>query len=233
MTNIRDGGAGFDLRTDNTIGYISPNWGPVHLFAAYITDHNLRPANSDEQPSPYPITDNSDFNAISVAAMYDQKNVFGDDTNLYLALGWEQHKIQPAAGAKDSEKAFRVTGKYDFGNWAIPLFYQKGSDLGWQSGNDRDVFGGGLSYKMGANTLKGAIYAAGEDGITPDSGGILYSFGVDHAMSKNIQVYAQAAILTEDTNGTITLGGSGHGAAVAGVADKTSWGLSVGSRIKF
>jgi len=32
---------GHDLRADNVIGYISPNFGPVHAFLAYVTDHNL------------------------------------------------------------------------------------------------------------------------------------------------------------------------------------------------
>ncbi|MEN8129327.1 MAG: porin [Pseudomonadota bacterium] len=230
VTNLKDGGAGYDLRADNIIGYISPSFGPVHIFAVYVTDSGI-----EEDPN-FPITDNNDFDAYSIAAIYDQKNLFGADDNLFLAVGYEQHNINQAAVAgatEDSETALRVTGKYGFGNWKVVGLYQMADDSGFASGNDRDVFGGGLSYKMGANTLKGAIYVADDLGDTNDSGGLLYSVGVDHAMSKNVQVYAQFAALDNDDNATLKLGGSGHGDSVAGVAGETSWGVSFGSRIKF
>lgn len=235
FTNLKDGGAGFDLRADNVLAYISPKWGPVSLFAAYVTDHNVVKRDDVPGVAAFPITDDNDFDAYSVAGIYDQKNLFGGDSNLYLALGYEQHNIKDpgTAGSKDSETALRVAGKFDFGNWSIPIFYQNGSDLGFTSGNDRDVYGGGLAYKMGANTLKGAVYVADDVGDQDKSGGMLYSLGVDHAMSKNVQVYANVAALQNDENASLVLGGSGHGAAVAGVPDKTSWGVSFGSRIKF
>jgi predicted porin len=239
LTNLKDGGAGFDLRADNVIGYISPNWGPVHLFGAYIADHNVfqtGPAEIAADPDKaFFAGDDNRFDGYSLVGIYDQKNLFGGDDQLFLSFGYEQHNWKKVDLAKDNEKAIRVTGKYSFGNWSIPAFFQRGQDLGGVNDRDRSIYGGGLSYKMGANTLKGAIYAAGNGGVSGDNdtGAILYSFGIDHALQKNIQVYAAAAILANDKNASINLGGSGFGSVVAGVPDKTSWGISFGSRIKF
>jgi predicted porin len=235
VTAQRDGGAGFDNRFDNTIGYISPNFGPVHIFAAYIADHNITPAVSN--PASSPLTDNNDFSAYSIAGMYDQKNLFSGDDNLYIAVGYEQHNIEKAAaapaGTEDSENMIRVTAKYSFGNWAIPILYQKGDKLGFASDVDRDVFGGGLSYKMGASTIKGAVYSAGKLGGTDDSGALHYALGIDHELSKNTQVYFQGTALANDKNASLTLGGNGTGVQIPGANDETSYGIVVGSRIKF
>ena len=230
ITAQRDGGAGFDTRFDNVIGYISPNFGPVHIFAAYITDHNVA------STAGYPLTDNNDFDAYSIAGMYDQKNLFTGDDNLYVAVGYEQHNIEQASvvgATEDSENALRVTAKYSIGNWAIPIFYQKGDNLGFQNDRDRDIFGGGLSYKMGANTIKGAVYSAGKLGSVDDTGALHYAIGIDHALSKNVQIYAQGVGLANDKQASLNLGGNGTGVVVNGFNDETSWGVAFGSRIKF
>jgi predicted porin len=228
ITQIGDGGPGFDLRADNVIGYISPNFGPVHVFAAYVTDHNLA-----STPG-YPLTDDNNFDAYSIAGIYDQKTLFSGDDNLYVAVAYEQHNIDQAsvAGAtEDNENALRVTAKYSFGGFSIPIFYQMGDNLGFQNNSDRDLYGGGLSYKFGANTLKGAIYVAGDNGT--DDGAMLYSLGIDHDLSKNVQVYFQGVALDNDDNANINLAPAGTGTNIGGAPGETSYGVVFGSRIKF
>lgn len=249
ITALQDGGAGFDFRSDNVIGYISPNFGPVHVFAAYVTDHNQVGGQTGI------LTDDNDFDAYSIAGIYDQKNLFTGDDNLFLAVGYEQHNInQSGANAvdqdpdtagvqslgltEDNENALRVTAKYSIGNWTIPVFYQKGDNLGFTSDRDRDMYGGGLAYKIGPNTLKGAVYVADDLGGFDNSGAMLYSIGVDHELSKNVQVYAQGVALDNDDNannagGSINLGGNGTGTVVGGGNGETSYGVVFGSRIKF
>ncbi len=227
FTNIKDGGAGYDLRADNVIGYISPNFGPVHVFAAYVADHNLTPQDSA-------ISDDNDQDAWSAVLIYDQNGLF-------LAGGYERHNADdlPTAatgtGSEDNESAIRVTGKYNLGDFTVSGLYQKMMDSGFNDGNDRTVAGGGLAYKMGANTFKGQVYWADESDEGPgDDGGWLYSLGVDHNFTKTVAVYVQGAYLDSDDNSTIALGGSGHGSSAApSSAGDAVWGVSTGMRIKF
>ncbi len=232
ITDHKDGGPGFDFRADNVIGYISPNIGPVHVFAAYVTDHNIRNAATEAGNN---IQDDQDFDAISVVGIFDQKSLFSGDDDLYVALGYEEHNIKPLAGsgAKDSENAYRATAKYGIGDLTIAAFYQKAEDLGFTSGADRDSYGGGLAYKVGANTFKGQFYWADDIDTANNSGATLYALGVDHEFSKNVQIYAQAAALDADQNANFTFGGSGHGVAATATPDKTTYGVSLGTRIKF
>lgn len=227
-----DGGPGFDFRADNVIGYISPNIGPVHVFAAYVTDHNIRNAGTETGNN---IQDDQDFDAISVVGIFDQKSIFSGDDDLYLALGYEEHNIKPLAGSglKDSENAYRATAKYGIGDLTVAGFYQKGEDLGFTSGADRDAYGGGLAYKVGANTFKGQFYWADDIDTANNSGATLYALGVDHEFSKNVQIYAQAAALDADNNANFIFGGQGHGVAAVATPGETTYGVSAGTRIKF
>jgi predicted porin len=268
FTDIQDGsglGTGFDFRADNVIGYISPNWGPFHIFGAYVTDHNVRVDNvaSGEQNlagRPFEITDNNDFDAYSVAGLYEQKNVFTGDDDLYFGVSYEQHNIKfdpdfntAGLGVEDKEAALRLAGTYAPGNWKFAVFYQMGTDQGFVSGADRNQAGGGLAYTVGSNTFKGQVYWLDDlDDTTAlgsgkDTGGLLYAIGWDHAFAKNVQFYVQGAAVsadkrtgTVDPTGTLgtplpflTLGGSGHGDSARATPDKTTFGVSVGTRILF
>jgi predicted porin len=257
FTDLHDGsglGTGFDFRADNVIGYISPNWGPFHIFAAYVTDHKVRRPSvgvNGLQPAAgggtraFQITDNNDFDAYSVAGLYEQKNVLSGNDDLYLGVSYEQHNIKfdpgvATAGLEDNEAALRVAGTYAPGNWKFALFYQMGTDQGFVSGADRNQLGGGLAYTMGPNTFKGQVYWLDElDDTTilgsgKDTGGLLYAVGWDHAFSKNVQFYVQGAAISADKNATnLRLGGSGHGDSALATPDETTFGASVGTRIKF
>ena len=276
FTDYQDGsgfGPGFDQRFDNTIGYISPNWGPVHIFAAYIADHQTRVSgiadgtvrDASGNPRTFEVSDNNDFQAFSVAGIYEQKNVFTDD-DLYIGISYEQHQIGFTPGVntanlKDKEQALRVGATYGLGNWKFAIFFQNGTDQGFVDGADRNMFGGGLAYKMGQNTFKGQVYAMQELddtnrlGSGNDTDAILFAIGWDHAFSKNVQFYVQGAGISAgrcvnggrgaDTNaaggncGTVglarelRLGGAGHGDSVIATPDETTFGISFGSRIKF
>jgi predicted porin len=266
FTDILDGsgqGAGFDLRADNVVGYISPNWGPVHIFGAYITDDQIRTAQAtgtEVTTNAGPLFQNKDFDAYSIAGLYEQKSLLSGNDGLYVGVSYEQHNIKfdpnaPAQGLKDSEAAWRVAGTYDLANWEFALFYQFGKDQGFIDGADRNQVGGGLAYTVGPNTFKGQLYwlddldDTGTDGLGSgkDTGGFLYAIGWDHAFSKNVQFYVQGAALSADKRAGVidadsglrggapqlVLGGSGHGASVLATPDKTTWGVSVGTRVKF
>jgi predicted porin len=272
FTNLKDGsglGTGFDYRADNVIGYISPNWGPVHIFGAYVTDHDVRvgglASGAQADGHTFGITDNNDFDAYSVAGLYEQKNVLSGNDDLYVGVSYEQHNIKfdpgvSTAGLKDSEAALRLAGTYAPGNWKFAAFYQRGTDQGFIDGADRNLAGGGVAYTVGQNTFKGQLYWLDDlDDTTAlgsgkDTGGLLYAIGWDHEFSKNVQFYVQGAAISADKrtgeldpNGTLTdpndpnslrlpslrLGGSGHGDSALATPDKTTYGVSVGTRILF
>jgi predicted porin len=262
FTDFHDGstlGTGFDFRADNVIGYITPNWGPFSIFGAYVTDHKVRAAGVatgvQDGGRDFGISDNNDFDAYSVAGLYEQKNVLSGNDDLYVGVSYEQHNIKfdpgvATAGLKDSEAALRVAGTYAPGDWKFALFYQMGTDQGFIDGADRNLLGGGLAYTVGSNTFKGQVYWLDElDDTTrlgsgKDSGGWLYAVGWDHAFSKNVQFYVQGAAVSADkcagstaagcgSAPSLTLGGSGHGDSVLATADKTTFGVSVGTRVKF
>ncbi len=267
LTAIRDAGRagpGFDFRADNTLAYRSPDFGPVHIFAAYIADHNIR--NDAIASGKRDIQDDNSFDAWSGALIFN-RNVFsaaGDD-NLFLAIGYEKHNVDfnndvPANtnGLKNEESAFRATGKIDIGDFTVALFGQWAEDQGFINGADRNTYGGGLAYRLDKWTFKGQVYYADEiDSYTfgagnrvdgSDSDAWLYALGADYGLSKNVQIYVQGAAIDAEEN-TIrpafgggvdpanptyfSLGGFGHGALVSATPDETTWGVSIGTRVKF
>jgi predicted porin len=230
---------GHDARSDNLIAYISPNFGPVHVFVAYITDTNL--FGNDQQ-----ISDDSDNKAFSGALIYDQNNLF-------LAVGYEKFNIDnsPASGNDtanpftDETSAARATAKYNLGNWTFAGFYEKSFDIrgtdpnnpartGFSDNDDQNLAGGAIAYKMGKNTFKGGVYWAGETDKGNDDGAFLYSAGVDHNFTKTVAFYVSGAYMDNDDNANLRLGGFGHGdqARPTQAGDRV-WSVSTGMRIKF
>jgi predicted porin len=228
---------GGDTRADNVIAYISPNFGPVHAFLAYVTD-------SDVFNSSTAITDNADKNkALSGALIYDQNNLF-------LAAGWQRFDIDNNTNDTntpftDQTSQARATAKYDLGDWTFAAFYERDFDVigqdpnnpartGAIDKNDQNLAGGGIAYKMGKNTFKGAAYWAGETDKGNNNGAWLYSAGVDHNFTKTVALYVTGAWMDNDDEGTLQLGGFGHGdSAQPGDPGDRVWSVSTGMRIKF
>lgn len=217
-----DGGVGFDARLNNVIGYISPNFGPAHIFAAYSTDTGVGGTLGST------ITEDNDRDAVSVALI-----VGGGKKPYYVGVGYEVHNIDVVAG-QDDESALRVAGSYKFGPVKVAGFYQMGTDIGFIEDNDRDIFGLGAAYTAGSNTFKAQWYRADESDAGADSDGAdMYAIGWDHALSKSTSVYAQYAALDNDDNGNWSLGGSGHGEVAVPTTGEEASGFSGGIRIKF
>jgi predicted porin len=254
ITAINNG----DVRSDNVIGYITPAFGPVHAFLAYVTD-------TDVFGSSTLITDNANKNkALSGALIYDQNNLF-------LAAGWQRIEIDNNAAANnntaspftDQTSQARASARYDLGNWTFAAFYERDFDVirtaipnpgggttyvlpgsvqgvtgptGAVDSDDQNLAGGGIAYKMGKNTFKGAAYWAGETDKGDNDGGWLYSAGVDHNFTKTVALYVTGAWMDNDNTGTMKLGGSlaGHGdEAFPGDPGDRVWSVSTGMRIKF
>ncbi|HID80881.1 MAG TPA: porin [Chromatiales bacterium] len=201
---------GHDARASNVIGYISPNFGPAHVFAVYIPEDTTTPGAPD---------------AFSVALI-----VGGGKAPYFVGVGYEN---LADLGISD---ALRVTGTYKFGPVKLAGFYEKSEDIGGNgTGVDQDMYGIGVAFTAGANTFKGQYYIADDRGNTNDSGAQLAAIGWDYALSKSTAVYAQYAQMEKDANTVqpFALGGSGHGESVVSANNGTASGLSAGIRVKF
>ena len=193
------------------IGYISPNFGPAHIFAAYVPEDSTSPTAED---------------AFSVALILG-----GGKAPYFFGIGYD---ALDDAGASD---AIRVTGTYKFGPVKVAGFYEQDKDLTAVvgSGIDQDLFGVGVSFTAGANTFKGQYYVADDRSDINDSGAQLAAIGWDHKLSKSTAIYAQYAQVEKDANTVqaFALGGSGHGESVASANNGTASGFSAGIRVKF
>ena len=221
LTAPSDGGPGWDLRVNNVLAYISPKLGPVTIIGAYVTDHGL----AGSTPN---ISENNDADAFSILAM-------GNFGPVFAAVGYEYHNIPAvSAGGEDQESAVRLTLTGNIGPAKVVGFYQAATDQGFTTGNDRDTFGVGASFKAGSNTFKGQVYIADDNDLQgKDSGATLFAIGWDHALSKSTSIYAQYASLDNDDNASFNLGGAGHGSKTTAANGDTVSGASLGIRIKF
>ncbi len=226
LRSVKDGGAGFDLRADNVIGYISPNLGPVSIFAAYVTDHGIAAAETTTAG------DNNSSDALSATI------TAGNGKPYLVGVGYEVHNVTGnPAPATESESVVRVAGAMNFGPFGVHGLYQSTTDVGFVDGASRDVYGLGAKYKMGKATLKGQYYIADDydngTGKQANTGASLAMVGADYKLGKTTDVYAQYAMIDNDTNAAFKLGGTAHGETATPATGETASGFSLGLRVKF
>jgi predicted porin len=196
---------GFDLRTDNTVAYITPDMGGFSAVLAYVSDHGY----GDVTGEPYQDSaiDNNDFDAYSLSAGYEI-------AGFTIDAAYEQHNIADIAGLADSENAWRVGAGYKMGGFKVVGLWQQTDDAGFVSGNERTTYGLGGAYSFGKSTIKAQWYTADEldtDAGSADDGADLWAVGYDYKLSKQTSVYAVYAATDNDTNGDYTISGGGHG----------------------
>lgn len=94
--------------------------------------------------------------------------------------------------------------------------------------DDRDVWGIGGAYRMGAATLKAQYYSAGELGGVADSGADMWAIGADYSLSKRTTVYATYAQTSNDSAAAFSVSGGGHGDNMGSVMGETTSGVQMG-----
>ncbi len=210
-----------DARVPQVVGYISPNFGPVHAFLAYVTGT---------------AANDNDDNAFSGALIYDQGGLFAAVS--YDAFFGDVMK-QALGNGKDTPQNLRVAAKYKFGDFTVAGLFQRNMNFNSGAGSDgsdnQNLLGGGLAYKMGKSTLKGQLYYAFETDDVKDSDAFMVSLGWDYNLSKNTAAYLTGTLLNTNAGSRTYyyIGGKGHGANTVAGADETNWGISAGYRIKF
>ncbi len=203
------GASAFDLRTSNTIAYVSPSFSGLTVTGAYVTDHGAIGGGTGCSAT----LDCNDRDAYSFS---------GDYTNgpLMLGLGYERHNAVDA-GVDVDRSMLRLVGGYTIGNFKLGGQFESGSADNTLSVREADRNAWGLfgSYAMGAITLKANYLSVDDYDGSNDTGAEQYTVGADYALSKRTTVYALYAKVKNDTN-------AGFGVGVgAGDSDSTSGDL--------
>lgn len=230
---------GWDLRPNNVVAYATPNLNGFTGKIAYVTNITTTPA---QDGSTGTSINAAAVNAWSASAVYENGPI-------YAGLGYERHNYSKGATGdnRNDEKAWRLSGGYNFGAFRVVGLYQRESGL-WIDSNNADakrtVWGLGGAYTMGANTFKLQYYKAGDIKNTSyswanDSGATMWALGVDHKLSKRTSVYAVYARTNNDRYAKYSAFGGGHGDNPGSVTPSASQdskdpsGFGVGIRHSF
>lgn len=204
ITNASD----WDLRADKIIAFQSSIIKGFQGSIAYASD----------------ITDTSratqNGSAISLNGFYRKGK-------LLLGAAYEQHDLDSLSSNNAADtNALRFSGVYKDGPLKMVGFYQnEDNDFAVTAKPDATLFGVGIAYKKGKRTLKAQLYNRDIDATSKDS--TLIAIGYDYKVTKFLDMYAQAAKITNSAS----LGGYDLGDSTSIIAD--THGISLGIKYKF
>jgi predicted porin len=163
-----------EIRSDNVLAYLSPNWNGLSFAAAGIAGE----ATLAEEAAGNDKTGLTDI--YSLAAMYS-------NGPLFVSLAYDDYDATAGSGASDN--LFRAVATYQFGDLQVGGLYTMGEDE--CNSCDNDGWGLSAKYSIGNIDLKGQyLDATYEDGLgNPDIEGQLWSLGVDYNFSKRTTAY--------------------------------------------
>lgn len=220
-------GTTFDGRQPNVAAYISPTVSGFTGAIGYVAGAE-NALNSNQTKG----------DAWSAMGTYANGPIFG-------SLAYEKHNVGAlnsgtlglnAALSGQNEKAWKLGGGYNFGDFKLGLAYEKTKDTFGAGGSDASghhaVYLSG-AYTMGNNVIKAAYTKAGDKASVSASGAKQFSLGFDHNMSKRTTVYALYSKLNNDTNGTYGLTAGSNGGVAAGAANSDPSVFSLGMKHSF
>lgn len=209
--------AGFNLRTPNTVAYLTPNFAGFSAILAYVADHDVAATYSSA-----PNDDRNSNDAYSASVNYEFKKLFN------VTAAYELHNakfIQDLGRGK--EDAWMVGAGVNLAGFTVNGLYQQIKDFA-TTNNKTNIWGVGAAYTLGKkHTIKGQYYNSESDLL---DGRNMFAVGYDYAMSKQTTLFAAYAY---GDNGQATWG-DGHGGATAvssNTADTNA--ISVGMKYKF
>ncbi|MEW6313079.1 MAG: porin [Pseudomonadota bacterium] len=227
------GGVGFDLRTPDTVAYISPNMGGFSAAVAYVAGAEAASLSTQTKGS-----------AWSLAGMYEAGPLYA--TLAYQANDFGSAGTGLLAGtANTNEKAWKLGASYKMDAFEGDIVYEKTSDdLGAACGGaaGQDCFGHRSwylagKYSFGSDAVKLAYTNAGNNnlagnvvGAGANTGAKQVSIGYDHSFSKRTGFYALYTKLSNDTNaanGLTTAGSTGGTAVLGNDADPSAWSFGL------
>lgn len=169
---------GFDLRTPQTIAYVTPNLGGFKVVGAYAMAGGV---------------DNGA--AYSILGQYSMGPMM-------VGLAYESHGKGMYANATNDETGVRLAGSYKLGDLKFVGLYEQLSHLGGLqnfNGNkaNMNAYGVGVAYTMGANVLKTQVYQANPDGSNNNS--TMWAVGAEHHFSKKVMAFIDYAMINNQS----------------------------------
>jgi predicted porin len=195
-SNATTATSSYDLRPNNVIAYVSPNFSGFTVIGAYVTDHGVAGGGATNCAAGLDCNEQDAF------------SVSGDYTNgpLMVGLGYERHNTVVPVSTEVDRSIWRLVGGYTFGNFKLGAQYERASADAALASDDRNAWGVFGNYAMGNTTLKANYLSVGDyDGVN-DSGAKQYTLGADYSLSKRTTVYALYAKIKNDNNARFDLG---------------------------
>lgn len=206
IANLTSAGAPF-ARGDNSVNYVTPDWGGFGIGVTYIPEDSTAPNTSG---------------STGVSLRYATKA---------LAFGVHAYNFDKStvAGANDP-KVTAVSGTYDWGGGVLTAMFVSDKDEGGVSGADRNIVTLGAGFKVGSAGMFKVQYAdADERDNAPNTGAKLWAAGYDHAIAKNATLYVVYASVDNDSAASFHPFNYGHGENFGTVtAGSDPSGLGVG-----
>jgi predicted porin len=198
----------FDLRTGNTIAYVSPKFGGFDVKAAYVM--GLEAAEdavaTTDVSSAWSLSGTYANGPLFATAAYEKHNSVAGAATAGVCITGATCLTE---GTLDRD-AWKIGVGYTIGDFKVGAIYESiDGDTGTAIGHDSWGLNG--AYSMGAITLKASYAKAGEvddaaGAEAANTGADMWAVGVDYALSKRTLVQLTYATMDNDTAGGWDLG---------------------------
>lgn len=192
----------FDLRTGNTIAYMSPNFDGFEFKAAYVMGAEASVTSS--RSSAYSLSGSYTNGPLFLTAAYERHNNVNGYSPLYGNAFCNNGAVCLGEGDYDMH-AYKFGAGYTIAGLKLGAIYEKIVDDEKQIGHTS--WGVNAAYPVGAMTLKAEYLKGGStDYGAGDSGAKMIAVGVDYALSKRTVIQLTYADLENQENGYYALG---------------------------
>jgi predicted porin len=191
----------FDLRTGNTVAYLSPSFGGFDVKAAYVmsADDDFGTAGIDNS-SAWSLSGTYANGPLFLTAAYEKHNLDGGVS----ATSGGVVLLGNATTASNDRDAWKVGAGYKFGNLGLGAIFER-VDVGGTNG-DHDNWFVTADYTIGAFKLKAAYSQADETNSGANNGADMWAVGADYSLSKRTTVQLTYASLDNDASANYILG---------------------------
>lgn len=220
------GNAGFDIRTPDSVTYLSPDMNGFAFAGAYATTGEGANAVSGTEKDSIVSLSGSYTAGVWYTTVAYQKNKLGTGTAFF--------PLTPG----DSESAVKFGVGYTTGALQLGFVFEDVSSDAAVAGAEVDhrawTLGG--SYTAGNGVFKAAYTVLDDVNDVSDTGAKQWALGYEHIMSKRTKLYAEYVRLDNDSLAGFMLNGAGTTAVssfTAGALDSNASALSAGIRHAF
>jgi predicted porin len=211
----------FDLRTANTIAYVSPSFGGFDVKAAYVMGLEGTPVAPATESDAYSLSGTYKNGPLFATLAYEKHNDVG-------TVACNVGAVCLGSGTNDRD-SWKAGVGYKFGSLKLGAVYESmDGDVAIAATNvEHKSWMLNAAYGIGAITLKASYTDAGDVANVASTGAKMYAVGADYALSKRTLVQATYAQINNDSAGMWGLGQGPRVAAGAAGADPDGFSLGV------